>query len=586
MGWKDAPIVGQAGGAVAPRAVPTGWREAPKLPPVQPHEEVGAGEHFTNRFYNSILGGKPVMDILATAGIQAGKALGVGRSDIQFTDEQKERMKAAGLWRPEFEQSTIPGPIDTYRQVRDFRNHRTELGDKQQPEVGTLATIASIPSNIALGSYLKYPAMAAPAAIANLGRYGPAAARLLAGIGTGTAYGTAYALTNGKADLTRGELGQAVNDIAGTEGIQRAKEEWSKGNKTAAFMSLLGAGAPGGAVGGGVTSSAVEALAPLAKPLNKSAINQGRRVLTNGADSLSTRAEVPAAAVTEALESGAIKPLGTTGGAFERLTDLSGKQGELYSKLVSDLKARGVQGPKVRELADELFAEYEKRYFASGANKAVPSQYLNEAANLEEISRGKPTLDLDVAEETKRQLYRDAKYGRVDETPLNEAKRDIASRLKGANEQAIESAAAAPGADPEVVRLASEFRPTKTRLGNLIEARDAAARGNARVGQRSGGVMPGPLETGMAIASGQPGVLVAKPAINFLKTRGTSTYASAAYSLAKALREGTASPAMVRYMSQNRAPMMSYVDDSVGLFADEGREDPGAYALAEILRRR
>jgi hypothetical protein len=257
MSWKDAPLNSSPAQTEATSPEASGWRAAPKLPPVHPDEQVGAGEHFFNRWANAILGGKPAVDIAGTLMTKAAMALGggSGKSNVSLTDKAKAELRAMGEDVPD--ENAAPGFLDMYRDIRDRRNRRVALGDKQQPEAGVLGTIASLPSNYVLGRGL--PVAGAPAVIANLGKYGPAAARIAAATGTGAAYGTAFALTNGNADLTRGEFGKAADDIAGTENWKSAVANYTKGNKGRAFLDMLGAGAPGGAIGGVLFGGAAEA---------------------------------------------------------------------------------------------------------------------------------------------------------------------------------------------------------------------------------------------------------------------------------------------------------------------------------------
>jgi len=97
-----------------------------------------------------------------------------------------------------------------------------------------------------------------------------------------------------------------------------------------------------------------------------------------------------------------------------------------------------------------------------------------------------PRLELDQAERIKRALQHEAKYGRIEDTPINEAKKEIAAVYRKHIEDAVEEAGAAAPPGSPVAELASEFLPVKQQLANTLGARDVAMRGAARAAQRSG----------------------------------------------------------------------------------------------------
>lgn len=97
-----------------------------------------------------------------------------------------------------------------------------------------------------------------------------------------------------------------------------------------------------------------------------------------------------------------------------------------------------------------------------------------------------PRLELNQAERIKRTLQREAKYGRIEDTPINEAKQEIASVYRKNIEDVIEEAGAAAPPGSDIAELASEFLPVKRQLSDTIAARDVAMRGAARAAQRSG----------------------------------------------------------------------------------------------------
>jgi hypothetical protein len=163
--------------------------ELPSPPP-----KVGPAETFVNRAVNMIPGGRPVVDSLSTAAMQAAKALGVGESGVQFTPEAQAEIKQMGV---EEQPEAIPGVVDTYRDMRDTRAQRTETGSEQNPWAGRAGALT--------GFGLSLLAPLPKASGSGLG----------ASVKTGAGYGALAGATDGKADLTRGEFGQALVDTAG-----------------------------------------------------------------------------------------------------------------------------------------------------------------------------------------------------------------------------------------------------------------------------------------------------------------------------------------------------------------------------------
>lgn len=174
----------------------------------QPTEPVGAGETFLNRAVNAVPLAHPVVDMLSTGAIQAAKALGVGEPGAKLTPRAELELEAQGENVRQSNRNSLPNAINTYRQMRDTRNLRTAEGSEEKPWAGRLGTalgiglsaLAPLPKAMPKGSGLRSAAMA--------------------GAKTGAGYGALTGLTEGPADLTRGELGQALKDtvIGGTIG--------------------------------------------------------------------------------------------------------------------------------------------------------------------------------------------------------------------------------------------------------------------------------------------------------------------------------------------------------------------------------
>lgn len=156
-----------------------------------PDPKVGAGETFINRAVNMIPLGRPVVDALSTAAMQGAKALGVGKSGVQLTPQAQAELGSMGVERqPE---DTIGNTVDTYRTMRDTRAQRTAAGSKQNPWAGRAGALTGFGLSL----------------LAPLPKGG---AGLTGAMATGAGYGALAGLTDGKADLTRGEFGQALED--------------------------------------------------------------------------------------------------------------------------------------------------------------------------------------------------------------------------------------------------------------------------------------------------------------------------------------------------------------------------------------
>lgn len=356
------------------------------------------------------------------------------------------------------------------------------------------------------------------------------------GVPAGKLYNTATGALSGglssEADLTQGDPEAYA---------------WTAGN--AILGGLLGRYVPE-AVKGVVkfTPAALRAARTFTENL---AANTGRRVLLNGADSMSNRKPVPPEAVWEAIRSGGILPFGTTQGAFKRLEGLADERGSVYGNILEQLEAAGVKGPDAEELAAQLAAEAEKRLAVSGSNTAIPDLFTREAEAVLERPVGRSVgvtdLGLNQAEGIKRTLQKEAQYGRVEETPINEARRDVASMYRSGIEDSVREAGEAAPQGSQLRELAESFEPIKRRLANTIEARNAAERGAQRVAARRGMSLSDYVAAGMG--SGITEKLSLGTLNNLARNRGTSAVASTAYGLSRIAAAGAegvaANPAAV-----------------------------------------
>lgn len=381
---------------------------------------------------------------------------------------------------------------------------------------------------------------------------GGSAKSLAQALKTGATMGAAAGLGSGSADLTRGDVGQALMET--------------------------GTGAVFGAGGGLLGYGLAKGLPALSQALRARGINGARRVLLNGADSLSTRTILPDAAAEEALKSGAIVPFGTTKGAAARLETMAGDQAAKYSGIVQQLEAAGVKGPAAKDIADELL----KRAVAAEPNtmnRAVPETYLAAGQDVMSKADQTGTIPLGRSENLKRSLQQAARkaYRAEQDTEMGDAKKAIASVFRQANEDVIDRATAAAGPGSQIAELGSDFVPTKQRLGRLIEASDAAERGAKRAGNRAHFSLNDTILAGAGLSHGGPAGLGLGILNNLARNRGASTMARAYYGAgnllgSNALGSGTVPAALA--LAANPGPQES----APAMWMQ--------HALADAIRRR
>lgn len=517
---------------------------------------VGAGETLLRRSTSALPLGKPVVDTISAGIVQALRP-GPG---AELTPQARAELEAMGE-TPAAE----PGYWDTYRDIRDTGAIREAAGSDQHPLAAGAGTITGV------GLSLLAPLPKVKVGTGTAGRIGSAAL-------TGGAYQALNSGVASQADLTRGEWGQFSKDVVGVTGLEEARKELAQGHIGRATLKAMGAGLIGGLATGGTLGTVTElARKPLGDAMNKVAAAQGRRVLLNGADQLSTRKPVPDDVVLAAIDEGGIIPLGTTRGAAARLEGKADKIGAQYGQLLAKLEERGVRGPVAQEVADELL----RRGAALERNTMIdqlPAEYLEQAEKIVGKAAPSPTLGLTQAEQLKRSLQKLAKssYERLEPPEIADVRRDIASVVRQANEDAVMSAA---GSNSQTAGLAEQFVPMKERLGKVISAEEAAQRGAARVAQRKSGAMPSALESMVAVGSGHPEVALIKPVLGALNSRGTSTIAAGARGFAKALEAPTA-PAAAARLAQQSVGQPSPQNSIALQLANLASSDPHALASA------
>jgi hypothetical protein len=511
--------------------------------------KVGAGETFALRGAGAVPAGGMLADLISTGVLQGAKALGVGDPGATLTPEALAELQAMGVDAAD-PGNPIPGPVDTYREIRDTRKERTAAGSQQNPTAGkagaAVGTIASILAPL--------PKVTVGAGATTRG--GQLASRIGSGAATGGAYGALSGATEGDADLTRGEVARAGEEI-----LDRA-----------AGGAAFGAAAAGGA----------ELARPLAGRIKSFALKQGKQVLQGQSDiAAATRKPLSDEAVEEVLRSGGIRPMSTTQATYSRVDKMAEEQGAAYGALLKRLEELGVQGPKARELVDDIMREAEARFSTSMAGDPAARALQREGGRIEALARGatvgetrgvagpmREALPLSQAEGLKRSAQDVGRYDRLNASPREEAYQFLGSRLRQGIEDSVEAAGQAAPARSETRRLAESFIPVKQRTARLLEARTAAERGAAKAEQRS---PIGLKDVILGSATGEPLSALAFSGLSGVaRNRLPSTLSSQGYSLAEALRTGAASPEVARWLT----------------IAAEPDVTDTAATLAEALRKR
>lgn len=429
---------------------------------------VGAGETFAIHGANALPLGRPVVSAGSALVSQAAKLLGVGEPSAKWGPAARDLATELGVELPD-PQNAIGGPVEEYRRLRDERDIRGDVGAEEHPWSARAGTGTGILATALV------PAGAAVRGQQTLGR----------AMGTGALLGGAQAAGDSRADLTRGEVGRQLLDT----GIGSAL------------------GAVGGGIGHGLAKAAPSLIARARDLLQTRAMNAGRRALLGGADSLSGRKPIPDEVVQEAIDTGAIRIGGSTQGTAKRLATERARTGEEYGAVLDALEELGVKGPQAWQVANRL-REAGSEAAHTTVQQSVPRAFRRMADTIQErgmvgVGDDAGALGLRQAEALKRSAQDVPNYQRLmqNSNEVNEANKRIASIIREANEEAVDSAGQRMGG--EVAELADAFVPLKTRLGRLIEASDAAERGSAAAGRRSGSSL-----TGTILAAGKTGNVV------------------------------------------------------------------------------
>jgi hypothetical protein len=205
-------------------------------------------------------------------------------------------------------------------------------------------------------------------------------------------------------------------------------------------------------------------------------------------------------------------------------------------------------------------------------------------------------LPLSQAEGLKRTLQGEAKYGRIEDTPVNEAKRRVASMMRQAIEDKVDEAAltAAPGS--ELDAMTGAFMPVKQRLSRTLAASEAADKGAAAAAKRAGLSLTdylwglGAGGAGLLGGGGGGGMLGAGAAMlghRFLRNRGPSTGAATAYWASRLAGAGAnaaaANPSATRKLESLAASKM--LGDQLAPVAEENQGRAVQSAISRYLSR-
>lgn len=383
LGLHERELTDEEAAALGLHASPQSLKQKPA---------VGAGETFLNRAIDALPLGRPATNVLSTGGLQLAKALGVGSSNVHLTAKAKQEMQERGMAVPS-EENAIPGVLDTYRDVRDTRNERTEAGSEQNKWAGRAGT--------ALGIGLTLPL----AARMGLG------SGLLGAAATGGAYGGLFGLTHGRADLTKGEFAQGARDVMGVDALLQAKQEAEAGNYGRAALNVVGAGAVGGGLTGAALHGAARATtAPVGYAWNKTKgyvtpTPEAQRLAQEGVEltlgqmdpkstfgrienlaankstggTLAVSRQKAAASARDALlrKAGAVGEASPTAGTrvFDQLDELKAGYGSAYDKAIGQSL---VNGQSVRQAFGQ--AAQNPNVIASPADRQLVAQWLDQQA--------------------------------------------------------------------------------------------------------------------------------------------------------------------------------------------------------------
>jgi hypothetical protein len=366
--------------------------------------------------------------------------------------------------------------------------------------------------------------------------------------GGGGAAGAGRLVATGAAAGGLSGLGESTSETAGGQAWDAAKG------------AGLGAALGGAAVGLG------KAIPAARDALRSGAIGTARRILVNKTGSLSAAKALPAEAVQEVLDSGVIRPLGTSAGAAQRLQDLRETVGNQYAQIVNDLENAGITGPNAQALAQKYMQEASMAR-AHTMNPAVPGVFETAAEQVGSKTGG--NLFLSQGEQLKRSLQGMAKsaYQQLQPNEVGKAHEAAASMMRQAIEDEVTKQAS--GAGPVAQEAAAAFEPVKERLSHLIAAGKVADQGMSRAANRHAFSLRDALAASGGMAHGGPiGAVGGGIASHVLGSRGASTAASAMNAGANAL-DWLTNPALTPAQARMQALIEALRTRALPLAAEE-----------------
>jgi hypothetical protein len=432
-------------------------------------------------------------------------ALGQVGLDLAARTQPRPLLDALGIESRYREPLSAKGVLESYRDARGGNRTLDEAAKKRSP--------------YAFGGSEFAAGMAVP--------IGGAAKTIGQAAKLGGAMGAVGGSGGSEADLTKGELGRYLFDV-----------------NAGGALGVLG-----GPVAYGIGKAVPYALRGVGNALKGAGTSIGRYVLERGSRKAGYE-PLSDEAVREALDSGAIVPFGTTGGAAQRLERAAEDYGNVYGAELQKMQNLGVEGPPlmatrdvIYKRGDQVFRGVSDRNVGAGDTR-LRDIYRKKADDLLEmfgdrtgkklkdlktrrfVSPDAASLPLTIGENFKRTIGQRAEHGRIEDTLDNETLLDIYRLMKEASEEAVAKGGQKGGPGSEVADLAESFIPTKQKLGRLLEARGAAARGAAKASRESPGPGLKDLGTSAMISPDGGTAVLAAMALRLARERFPSAAAS------------------------------------------------------------
>lgn len=353
----------------------------------------------------------------------------------------------------------------------------------------------------------------------------------------------------GPLDLTKdsGDTNTAFHAlVSGIPGYQRNSESPEAQDRMSRFRTehkaasillplLGGLGRPGALP---VEAAGPAEAGPIAEALTGVARKAGRRVLYGGANGLSERFPVPDSSIDAAAKAGAFPVGGTTEHAANVLSDALDEAGAVKGDVMKQVEKAGLQGPDSANLA-QLLRSKAALLRKNTAGTGIPDLYEKIAADIEAAGEG-GRLGAQQTENIKQSLQDAARYGMPTEKLLNRARKNIASTVRQANEDAIGADAVTAGT-PDAQAASDALVPAKSAYAQLAPAATAAEKGLSQTTKRNAFSL---RDTTLAGGHSVPGTIATLLLSKAARTFGPSTLAATAR-VAAAVTGGPAARALV-----------------------------------------